>query len=84
MRAVVDRIVDGTQIVLLVGEEEVEMILLKEQLSIDVKEGTILDVNFVNGQLQGVKFMEDSTHNRIADQVKQLRKRQRSKYKRNG
>lgn len=81
MRAVVDRIVDGTHVVLLVGEEEVETTCSREELPMGVKEGAVLDVDFVDGQLTQVKQILDSSA-RIEEQMKQLRKRQRSKYKR--
>lgn len=44
--AVIDRIVDGTHAVLLVGPDEVERIVPRRTLPADVREGTWLKVRF--------------------------------------
>lgn len=44
--AVVDRIVDGTHVVLLVGPDEVERIIPRRELPVAVREGTWLKVRF--------------------------------------
>lgn len=81
VNAVIDRIVDQTFVVLLVGAEEKEMIFPKEAFSFPVKEGLQLEIELAGDQLLRA---EKAVAPKKIDPLERLRKRQHSRYKRNG
>ncbi|WP_096198905.1 DUF3006 family protein [Bacillus sp. FJAT-45350] len=82
MKGIVDRIVDGEKVVILVGEKEEEYILNQSQLSFNVKEGSVLEVNIENGQLDNVKLIKSEDEQRITNKLELLRNRSgESKFK---
>ncbi|MCM3759809.1 hypothetical protein M3212_03290 [Alkalihalobacillus oceani] len=81
MKAVIDRMVDQTFVVLLVGSEEKEMIFPKEAFSFPVREGLHLEIELAGDQLLKAEKVDAP---KKADPLERLRKRQHSRYKRNG
>lgn len=79
--AVVDRIVDGEHVVLLVGPEEEEVVVPRAALPAKIREGTWLQVCFVDGQLKKAVIDEKATQEavqRIASKMDLLRQRGRN------
>lgn len=77
-RAVVDRIVDGEHVVLLVGSDEVERIVPRSELPVDVREGLWLRVHFKGDKLVTVVVDEQATaeaRQRISSKMDLLRRR---------
>lgn len=78
-RAVVDRIVDGTHAVLLVGDEETEQVVPAERLPATAREGTWLHVTRDDtGRIVEMEVDEAATEEaqeRIASKIEQLRRR---------
>lgn len=77
-RAVIDRIVDGTHAVLLIGDEETEQIIPAEQLPDNAVEGTwLLIARDDTGRVVEVNVDEEETaevQERIASKLSQLRR----------
>lgn len=57
VKAVIDRIEDGEHAVLLIGDEEEERILPIGQLPFGAKEGTWLNVFYMNNQIEKIEMM---------------------------
>jgi hypothetical protein len=79
-RAVVDRIVEGRQAVLLVGEGEVERVVPVERLPAGAREGAWLRVRFEAGELVEAEVDQDQTEQtrrRIEEKLERLRRRGR-------
>lgn len=79
-KAVVDRIVDGTHAVLLVGDREVELVVPLAQLPPGTKEGHWLRVQFEGPTLVAAALDAEETERarqRIARKIGQLRTRGR-------
>jgi hypothetical protein len=79
-KAVVDRIVDGTHAVLLVGEDEEERIIPASDLPEGAKPGIWLQVRFSGDELVEASLDEEETQSvqgRIAAKLAQLRQRGR-------
>lgn len=80
-RAVVDRIIDGTHAVLLVGEDETEQVVPSEQLPDETTEGTwLLITRDDDGRIVAIETDESSTaevEERIASKLDRLRQRGR-------
>jgi transcriptional regulator of nitric oxide reductase len=85
MRGVIDRFVDGKWAVILVGEEETEYNVQVEQLPMNVKESSVVQVDIVNGAVVKVALLEDETINQqanISKKMELLKARKRSNFKR--
>ncbi|MFN7252363.1 MAG: DUF3006 domain-containing protein [Anaerobacillus sp.] len=85
MRGVIDRFVDGKWAVILVGEEETEYNVQVEQLPMNVKESSVVQVDIVNGAVVKVALLEDETINQqanISKKMEMLKARKRSNFKR--
>ena len=77
-RAVIDRIVDGTHAVLLIGEGQIERIEPVERLPADVAEGDWLQVHYCGDTLVAIERDPDTTsemRRRIAAKRERLRRR---------
>lgn len=77
-KAVLDRIVDGKHAVLLVGDEEIEKVILATQLPDGVREGTWIRVNFNGDELLSIEadYNETTkTKERINSKMELLRQR---------
>lgn len=85
MRAVIDRIVDGTHAVLLVGEEETELVMPVNNLPAGAREGTWLSLRQdpATGAWSCPDLGEDDARqeaamrDRISDKMARLRRRGR-------
>lgn len=78
--AVVDRIVGGSQVVLLVGEEERQYVVDRSHLPDGIREGLWLRVAFEGGILVHAQIDSEATkaaERRIAAKLQQLRQRGR-------
>jgi hypothetical protein len=85
MRGVIDRFVDEKWVVILVGEEETEYNVLVEQLPMNVKESSVVQVDIVNGSVVKVALLEDETttqQTNISKKMELLKARKRSNFKR--
>jgi hypothetical protein len=79
-KAVVDRIVDGTHAVLLVGDDEVERIIPASDLPDGAHPGVWLKVRFADDELVEATLDAEETRSvqqRIAAKLAQLRQRGR-------
>lgn len=77
-KAVIDRIVDGRNAVLLVGDTEREVVLPVEQLPEDASEGTWLRVQIEGHMITAIAVDRDETETvqrRIAEKMMLLRRR---------
>jgi hypothetical protein len=84
-KAVIDRIVDGNQVVLLVGVEEREYIILSSRLPKGAKESSWLKVQIENGDIVHIELDEyetDKVKKRIADKMALLKKKKSSQFRR--
>ncbi|MCD8501611.1 MAG: DUF3006 domain-containing protein [Bacillaceae bacterium] len=54
LKAVIDRVVDGDKVVLLVGNEETELVLGKEQLPEGAKEGMWVTVSLEGDKVKSI------------------------------
>lgn len=85
MKAVLDRIVDGSHGVMLVGEKEKEYLVPFQKLPKDSKEGMWYRVSIENNEVVVLYFDEEETKNvkeRIEDKMASLKARKGSKFKR--
>jgi hypothetical protein len=81
-KAIVDRIVDGKHAVLLVGDQEVERVILSTKLPSGVTVGTVVMVEFNGDKLVSTEaIMEETTKTkeRIKSKLDLLRQRKRRK-----
>lgn len=79
--AVIDRIVDGTHAVLLVGPDEVERVVPRRELPADAREGTWLKVRFHGDCLIDAVVDKEATEaaaRRIHAKMELLRQRGRT------
>lgn len=80
-RAVIDRIVDGTHAVLLIGDDETEQVIPAEQLPDNAIEGTwLLIARDDTGRVVEVSVDEEETREvqkRLESKLDQLRRRGR-------
>lgn len=77
-KAVIDRIVDGKDAVLLVGKNEQEHVILVEKLPQGAQEGSWLEVLLKEGSIQEIQLLMEDTEKikrRIEDKMSLLRKR---------
>jgi hypothetical protein len=83
-KAVIDRIIDKKQAVLLLGDKETEYILSIDRLPTGAKEGTWLKVKLSGSDIDSLEIDEkESTEvrNRINDKMELLKKRKGSLFK---
>jgi len=77
-RAVVDRILEGRQAVLLVAEGEVERVVPADRLQTGTREGTWLRVRFEGGELVVEAEVDreetERSRRRIEDKLERLRR----------
>ncbi|MCT8140467.1 DUF3006 domain-containing protein [Anaerobacillus sp. CMMVII] len=86
MKGVIDRIVDSKWAVILVGEEEVEHNVPIDKLPADSREGSIVEVELLNGTIVNVINLPNETaiqQAQITDKMNLLKSRKRSNFKRN-
>lgn len=79
-QAIVDRIVDETYAVLLVGPDETEVIILKDKLPGDASEGSIVNVRLDGKEVVDIVLDQvayEETKRRIAHKMDLLRQRGR-------
>lgn len=83
-KAVIDRLVDKKQVVLLVGEQETEYILSIDKLPSGAKEGTWLKVRLSGADIDYLEIDKEETNEiktRINNKLELLKKRQGSQFK---
>lgn len=86
MRGVIDRIVDQTWAVILVGDDEIEFKVPLDKLPNDIREGSIVKVTIDNDVILRVDVLEDettATQTELSEKMKKLKSRMRSNFKRN-
>ena len=79
-RAVVDRFEDGDFAVLLVGEDEIEVIVPRGEIPDGTVEGSVLRVTIEDGRLTSASLDSADTAEtrwRVADKMRRLRQRGR-------
>lgn len=79
-RAVVDRIEDGDLAVVLVGDDEVEHILPRNELPDGSEAGSVLRVSIEDGRIVNARLDAedtDQTRQRVDDKMRKLRERGR-------
>jgi hypothetical protein len=79
-RAVVDRIEDGDLAVVLVGDDEVEHIVPRDELPEGTEAGTVLRVSVEDGRIVNPQLDEEdteATEKRVGDKMRKLRERGR-------
>lgn len=85
MKAVLDRIVDGTHAVLLVGEDEEELILQVSALPGEAKAGAVYEVTLDNGTIRTIQLLDpdaaQENERRIASKLDLLRQRSGSRFR---
>lgn len=83
--AVVDRISEGTQAVILAEEINEEFIVLIEDLDVELREGLWVDLSLnSDGEIRNIKPNETLTaekNEKVSNVMERLRKRKGSQYK---
>jgi hypothetical protein len=79
-RAVVDRIEDGDLAVVLVGDDEVEHIVPRNELPEGTEAGSVLRVDVEDGRIVNARLDDEDTEQtrqRVDDKMRKLRERGR-------
>lgn len=87
MKARVDRIVEQSLAVLLVGEKEEEHIIPLSRIPAKIKEGDMLEVELQAGSIVKLSLLtseeEEQNRARIAEKMQLLKQQQQSRFKKN-